>query len=116
MNDAVKCFEVVSSVVEEGTSQFAPLWKINDENFRILETYCEVFDSLASEFGGVAFEVEVDDIKMTVGISLICEELIILSQSHNFYRLVQKSNSFDFSTSEEYLVARFEFPSVWEKE
>lgn len=48
----VKCFDVVSAVVGEAANQFAPLWKLDDESYRILEQYCSVFDSMSEEFDG----------------------------------------------------------------
>ena len=37
MDSFVKCFDVVSMVVDEANSQFAPLWKPNEEKYKILK-------------------------------------------------------------------------------
>lgn len=112
----VKCFDVVSMVVDEATSQFAPLWKINKEKYRILKQYCDVLDCLAKEFDGESFDVEVDDIAMTITIKLECHEITIESKNHNYYSLAQRTIAFGFSTTEEGLLcAKFVFPSVWDR-
>lgn len=112
----VTCFDIVSMVVEEATSQFAPLWKLNDENYKILEQYCGVLDALAEEFDGESFDVEVDDIKMTISIKLECQDITIESQQHKYYELAQHALSFSFSASEnDTMIAEFVFPSVWER-
>lgn len=64
MSNFVKCFDVVSMVVDEATDQFSQLWKINKERYEILKQYCDVLDSLVEEFDGESFNVEVDDISM----------------------------------------------------
>lgn len=112
----VKCIDVVSMVVEEATKQFSPLWTVNKDNYSILEQYCSVIDSLAEEFDCEAFDVSVDDIRMTIAISLECNDIVIDSSTHIFYSLVQRSKSIGFSVSEDgNLNITFVFPSVWER-
>lgn len=116
MSSFVKCFDIVSMVVDETTSQFAPLWKINKEKYRILEQYCGALDSIAEEFDGESFDVEVDDIAMTITITMECQEIIIESQNHKYYSLAQRAIAFGFSVSEDGLLcAKFVFPSIWDK-
>ena len=116
MGSFAKCFDVVSMVVEEAATQFAPLWRINDERCKILKQYCGAIDSLAAEFDGESFEVDIDDIKMTIGIKMECKDMTIESQTHKYYSLAQRAVSFGFSASENgNLVAEFVFPSIWDK-
>lgn len=116
MSSFVKCFDVVSMVVDEATSQFSPLWKLNREKYRILKQYCGVLDSLAEEFDGESFDVEIDDIAMTISITMECHDVTIESQNHKYYSLAQRAIAFGFSTSEDGLLcAKFVFPSVWDK-
>jgi len=116
MGSLVKCFDVVSMVTEEVTSQFAPIWKVNKESERILKQYCSVLDSISDEFGGISFEVDVDDIKMTISIKMECSDMVLESQTHKYYELAQRAISFGFSQSEEgNLLVEFVFPSIWEK-
>lgn len=110
----VKCFDVVSMVVEEATKQFTPLWKLNDESNKILEQYCSVIDSLADEFDGECFDVTVDDTAMTITIIMECSEMEIESKVHKFYSLVQRSKTLGFSVSERgNLNVKLVFPSIW---
>lgn len=116
MNSFVKCFDIVSMVVDEATSQFAPLWKINKEKYRTLEQYCDTLDSLADEFDAESFDVEIDDITMTITITMECDEIIIESQNHKYYSIAQRLTAFGFSVSKDGLLcAKFVFPSVWDK-
>lgn len=114
----VKCFDVVSMVVEEGCNQFKPLWKVNQEKYKILEQYCSVIDELSTEFKGVCFEVDVDDVAMTISITLTCEEMSITSNNHPPIELLTRAASVSFSASEEEedcLDVKFVFPSIWER-
>lgn len=116
MSDFVKCFDVVSMVVEEATDQFYPLWEINKERYGILKQYCDVLDSLSTEFNGESFEAEVDDVSMTVTITMECQEITIESKNHRYYSLAKRAISFGFSVSDDGLLcAKFVFPSIWEK-
>lgn len=113
---SIKCFDVVSMVIDEATAQFAPVWTANRENKKILEQYCEAIDELAKEFQGISYEVNVDTIKMTIGIKMECGDIILNSKTNTYYKLAQRAISFGFSQSEDgNLVAEFVFPSIWEK-
>lgn len=114
MSNSVKCFDVVSMVTEEATKQFSPIWRANEERLDILKQYCEAIDSVAEEFGGIAYEVEVDDIEMTVSIIMECEGIIITSKKHVLYVLLENAVQFGFSVSESgNLAVQFVFPSLW---
>lgn len=116
MSSFVKCFDVVSMVVDEANERFHPLWKIDKEKYRILKQYCGVMDSLSEEFGGESFEVEVDEVAMTISISLACQDMTIEQKNHKYYSLAQRAVSFGFSRTEDGLLnATFVFPSVWDK-
>ena len=116
MSSFVKCFDAVTMVTDEATAQFAPMWRENKESKRILEQYCRAIDALSNEFGGESFDVEVDDIKMTITIRLECIDMTIKAQEHKYYELAQRAVSFGFSVSESgNLVVEFVFPSIWEK-
>lgn len=116
MSSFVNCFDVVSMVVDEATAQFSPLWKINNDKYRVLKQYCGVLDSLATEFNGESFDVEVDDIAMTIAITMECHDVTIESKNHKYYSLAQCALAFGFSVSDEGLLCmKFVFPSVWDK-
>lgn len=112
----LKCFDIATMVVDEATKQFSPLWKINDKNVDILKQYCEAIDLLSNEYNGTAINVFVDEVNMTVDITLTCEDLTIENKSHIFYQLAERAISVGFSTSDDgELEIKFVFPSLWEK-
>lgn len=111
----MKCFDVVSMVVEEATSRFSPLWKVNKEKIEILNQYCDILDILSKEFDGESYEVEVDEITMEINIALECEEIVITKKDHVFYDLIDRSVKYGFCVSDDgSLIIKFTFPSVWE--
>lgn len=112
----IKCFDVASMVIEDANERFEPLWSVNDERVDILKQYCEVIDSLSTEFNGLSFETEIDEITMEVSITLECEEMIVESLDHAFYKLVKRAIRYGFSASKEgTLLIKFVFPSLWDK-
>lgn len=112
----IKCFDVVSMVVDEANCRFSPLWKIDKEKHDILKQYCDYMDKLSADFGGKSFDVEVDEIKMTIQIVLECPDIIIEQPTHYFYELAKRAVNFGFSVSEDgNLNISFVFPSIWER-
>lgn len=112
----VKCYDVVEMVLDEASKQFAPLLRENEERKQILKSYCEVIDSLAEEFNAESFDVEVDDVKMTISIKMECPDITITSERHSFYELVGHAIAVHFLNGEDDLMAvEFVFPSIWEK-
>ena len=106
MNNKVKCFDVVKMVTDEATSQFAPVWRESKERIDILKQYCQFLDKIADEFNGVSFDVEVDDMTMTIAITLECDEIVITEKNHPYYSLAQRAISFGFSVSDELMSIR----------
>jgi hypothetical protein len=112
----ITCFDVVSMVVDEATERFAPLWRVDNERYDVLRQYCEALDQVAAEFDGESFEVEVDEIKMTIAITMTCSDLTVQSASHVLYQLGERALSLRFNTTAEGdLAVTLTFPSVWEK-
>lgn len=112
----VKCFDVVTMVTDEATRQFSPMLRENEERKKILEQYCGALDRLSEEFDGESFEVEVDDVKMTIAVRMECQDIIIPSPDHLFYKLALHALSVRFShVSNDMMSVEFVFPSIWEK-
>lgn len=112
----VKCFDAVEMVTDEATKRFAPLFQENRESKNILHQYCDALDSIAQEFDGESFEVEVDEINMTIGIKLECPDIVIQTKEHRFCALAARALALKFSHGEGDTVAvEFVFPSIWEK-
>lgn len=93
----VNCFDVVQMVTDEASAQFAPLFCENKEAKAILHQYCDAIDVLAREFDGVTFEASVHDESMEVSVTFECPDIVIRTQKHRFYDLVEHSNAVRFS-------------------
>ena len=87
------CFDVVQMVTDEASAQFAPLFCENKEAKAILHQYCDAIDVLAREFDGVTFEASVHDENMEVSVTFECPDIVIRTQKHRFYDLVEPSAS-----------------------
>lgn len=113
----VRCYDVVSMVTEEADKQFGSMWKINQDKQSLLEDYCDIIDEIAQEFGGVSYEVDVDDITMDISVRLVCGDITIRFEEHNFYQLIQRTKAFGFSVAEdnESLCVTFVFAGIWDK-
>ena len=112
----LKCFDIAKMVVEEADKQFSPLWKINEENLDILREYCDAIDELSNEFSGTSLNVTVDEVQMTVSITMTSEDLTVENESHLFYMLAERSISVGFAVSDDdELATTFVFPTLWER-
>lgn len=117
----VKCFDAVTMVTDESTKRFAPIWVEDSEKKDILKNYCEAIDELAEEFDGETFDVEVDEIDMTISIKLECASSVMVdSQHHKLVQLANRSVRFGFSgatteSGNKCLSIEFVFPSIWER-
>lgn len=112
----IKCFDVVESVVDEATERFAPTFVENSKNKSILKSYCEALDSIIEEISGTSIEVEVDEIKMTITVSIGCDEVVVYPESELFYKITERATAVGFHISEDpdSIVIDFVFPSIWE--
>lgn len=112
-----KCFDVVSMVAEEASEQFGVAWRVDKERERVLKKDCLAIDSLAEEFNGVSFEVDIDDITMDIKVSLVCGELIVDSQNHKLYDVLRDTKRFSVSKSadDSGIQLDFVFPGIWER-
>lgn len=109
-----KCYDVVEMVTEEATSQFGSLLKVDEERQRELRECCDLIDVLAEKFGGISYEVEVDDETTDITVSLVCGELEIDTSSDDFYGLMHKAKKVGFKSYEnEQLQIDFIFGGIW---
>lgn len=112
----VECFDAVKMVVEEADRQFGVRWRINKKYYDILKQYCEFIDVLTKEHNGVAYEVEVDDIEMTISIGIECAELMVSKSINLLCELAKRTVSFGFTPSDDgNILVKFIFPSIWER-
>lgn len=113
----VKCYDVVEMVVEDANEQFGVMWRVNREKETLLKKNCSIIDNIANEFGGVSFEVNINDITMDITVSLVCSDMIVENNRHKFYSLINNTKGFSFTKAEDgdNLQVNFVFPGIWEK-
>lgn len=112
----IKCFDTVSMVVDEAKERFAPFHKINEERYEILKEYCDATDILIKETDAESLEAEVDEIEMTVSVTIECRELEVSHENDIFTQLAERAVSVEFYNSGSDLTGiKLTFPSIWEK-
>lgn len=111
-----KSFPVVDSVLKDANERFAPTFEPDAERVDILRQYCSVIDGMIEEFRGDEFECEVDEVAMTVRISIVMESVESDEPKHVFNQLVERAIQFhvDYISSAK-LRFTFVFPSLWRK-
>lgn len=119
----MKLFDIVSSIVEEGCSQFnaaaasvgAYEWVVHEEHYGILSTYCDAIDRISDEFNGISYDVEMDETTGEITISLECSDFSATSSEHVFFDLIKHTEKWGFSVSDDgNLLMTFRFPTVLE--
>lgn len=117
MKTKVSCYNVARMVIAEATKQFAPLWSESDEKKDLFKHQCSAIDDLAYKYGANVFEVEVDDIALTILVSFECPEISIETPSYQFCNLVEEAIETRFSVNSETgdLIVGFKLPGIWAK-
>lgn len=112
----VKCYDVAEMVVDEATSQFGSLLKVDEGKQQELKECCGMVDVLAEKFGGISYEVEVDDETTDITVSLVCGEVEVDTASDDFYGLMRKAKRVGLKSYEkEQLQIDFIFGGIWVK-
>lgn len=112
----MKCFDVAKMVIENANEKFSPLWEPDEKTLDIFESYCNAIDALADEFGGVSYEVEVNEENFEITVVLECDKAIAQSSEHTLYELIKRSVRYGFSVSKDgTLLVKFVFPGIWDR-
>lgn len=114
----IKVFDIVYEVIKEATSQFYPIWGIDEERLHVLQQYCDVIDILRSESGAEGYTVDIDDINMTINIGIVGYDFSINNNFKMFNELMDRTVKFSVSKDKEFedmIIVCFTFPSVWSK-
>lgn len=111
----IKCFDVAKMVIDEATSQFGALWRVNDDSLRKLSGYCELIDELSDESHGVSYDVDINEETMDISITLECEDLIADSKDHTIYSLMNVTKSINMFAHDGHLCIKFRFGSIWDR-
>lgn len=112
----IKCFDVVEMVTTEATKQFGKLLVENNEKKQWLERYCADMDIIAEQFGGVSYEVEVDDETTDITVTLVCGGFETDKSSTVFYKLMQNAKKVTFkSCNDNEIQIDFILAGIWDK-
>ena len=115
---AIKSFDVLETVIDEASKQFGIGWKINQDYYHAIKTYCEIFDNVMYQYNAIAFDVEVDDISMDIIIGMVCPDATVTPQDTIMLRLMELAKEYRISSSsseDNSLEFKFVFSSIWEK-
>ena len=111
----VKCYDVVSEVIDEASSQFAPLWVEDAKKRNALKLACEFIDSYVEDFGIIAFAVEVDEVELSISITIECDSINVDAKD-KFIALLKGTTGVKFSISEHNMLdVTLKFPTIWVK-
>lgn len=112
----VKCYDVAEMVIDEATEQFGFMLKQDRERLRELKECCDIIDTIAERFGGVSYEVEVDDETTDITVSLVCGEFEVDMMTDDFNGLTCKAKKLSFKPcGEEQIQIDFVFCGIWVK-
>lgn len=112
----VKCYDVAEMVIDEATRQFGYVFEVDKRKKQELKECCDKIDVLAENFGGVSYEVEVDDKTADIMVSLICDELEAYTSSDEFYVLMRKAKKAGFKAyKDDKLQLYLIFSGIWNK-
>ena len=108
------CWNVVNAVVMDVTDQLVMTHKLDNRLYGYLKSWCLVFDKFAEEFEGQSFSAEVMTADLSVTVSMVCPMITIYEGDHPLVSLIENIISLTFEpVDEEYLRAKFVFPSIW---
>jgi len=70
---------------------------------------------LVEQTDAESIEVEIDDTKMAIIVSIECISMEVDNKSHVFHELAKRAVSFGFSESDGNTVVKFVFSGIWDK-
>lgn len=109
-------FSVVKMVLADANERFAPAFVPVQERVDFLKQYCEAFDVLIDEQDVDNFNVEIDEVNMTVSIDLVMLTVECSRTCPQLGQLIQRAMSFRVKAEDgDHLRLSFVYPSLWEK-
>jgi len=112
----VKCFDAVTMVTDEATRQFGSLLREDEDKKQELKKSCDMIESLANQFDGIAYETKVNDETTEISIALTCSEFETDAKSSKFYELLGRAKKAKFRVAEEpddCVEMTFVFDGIW---
>ena len=111
----IKCYDAVSEVIDEASSQFAPLWVEDTKKRNALKLACELIDSYVENFGIIAISTDVDIVEHNISITIECDSIDIEAKD-KFLNLLKGTIGVLFSISEHNMLdMTLKFPTIWVK-
>lgn len=112
----IKCYDAVKSIIDEATRQFSPIFKEDRIKKEMFKEQCNAIDWIAEQFGGVSYEININDVTMRIMISLVCEEFELDKSCSDFLKMIDNTLQIAFKeVDENYIQIDFVFDGVWEK-
>lgn len=109
----IKCYDAVSEVLDEASSQFAPSWVEDTEKRNALKLACELIDTYVESFGIIAISTDVDVIEHNISITIECDSIDIEAKD-KFLDLMKGTIGVLISISEHNLLdITLDFPTIW---
>ena len=113
----VKCFEILKNVSEEVYSKY----KNKRENFEAvnwISNVCNMIDTIASAYDGIAYDISVNPNTFDITIALECEEIIVdgFETPNNIYDVMEASKKVVMyhGNGEDLVTIEFIFDGIWE--
>lgn len=112
----IDCFSIVSASIGIADKKFGKAWKINEKDYKSVETVCGLMDNVMREFNATSFTVDVDEKRTDIIMSFECEDFEVESKKHDLYTLFHCAYDVQIKNGnkEEMLMMRFRFPGVWD--
>lgn len=109
------CFKETKSLIDETTSRLGYQWSIDSERLRALKEYCDMIESVADLYDGVAYEIEINENTTDITVSLVCEAFETDQHSSKFYEVVKHAKQVEFSAYDTEISVKisFTFDGVW---
>lgn len=112
----VNCFDVVRDILDEAGKEFKGEFVEDAEKVSDLRGYCDMIQSLAEQFGGIVYEVSVDQSTKAIAVALTCEEFETKVSTSKFFNLFEVANKVKFRPAEnEKVELTFIFSGVWKR-
>lgn len=107
----LKTVDEIIDVIEEQIHNDDEI--LNDARYLELQSICETIDALVEEFDGIALDVSVDEISLSITIGIICPEMVIRNAMHPFLDLLKWVNGATFSKEGDNLFVGLVVTDLW---
>lgn len=112
----VRTYGIVETVIDEAANRFGNRWVICQDRRNSLKTDCGFIDRLVSAFDCESAEADIDDDTLKLRIRVVCPGIVLAyDRTHPFFALIQRAESFRFSSAENSLRIDFVFADLLEK-